>query len=134
MKMRDQWRENNVDLNKLSEGVKQFFNRGHFQSKLEKTGNGYRIEAATEKISNVQLQISVDILGEPNDFSIEFIADKRKGFFSPLMIAGYIATALGGGIIFRSEMKLQEALDKLEKEFWSHVDEQVALLTNSALK
>jgi len=47
------------------------------------------------------------------------------------MIFPYIAQALGGGAIFRGEMKLQKALDKLEKTFWKHADEQVALLTNS---
>jgi len=99
---------------------------------LEKTDKGYKIEAATEKVLNVQLKILVNVLGQPNDFTIEFIADRRKkGFFTPSMILGYIATALGGGAVLRSELKLQESLDKMEKTFWEHVDNQIAQLTPS---
>ncbi len=131
--MKDQWRGNNVDLNKLSESIKQYFIQGQFETTMEKTQDKYKIDAATEKILNVQLKILVNLFGQPNDFTIEFTADKeRKGFFTPSMIISYVATALGGGVFLRSEIKLKEALEKLEKMFWEHVDKKVAELTNSA--
>jgi len=133
--MIDQWHGNNVDLDKLSEGIKQFFTERLFETMLKKTPKGHKIEAATERILNVQLKISVNISGDPNDFKIEFIADKRnRGLLSPSMIIGYIASTIGGGAFLRKELNLQEALEKLEKAFWNHLDKQVAELTNSASK
>ena len=132
--MRDQWRGSNVDLTQLTEGVKQFFSDRQFEVKLVKTGEGYVIEAQTESVLNVRLRIEVNIYGEPNDFTIEYVVDKkRKGFYSPSMIVGYLSTIFGGGLIFRSEFKLQEALEKLEKAFWEHVDSQVAKLSRSTI-
>jgi len=133
--MKDQWHGNNIDLNLLSQKINQFFTQRQFQTKLEPTQNGYTIEAATEKILNIQLKITVDITGQPNNFTIDFTTDKKtKGFFTPQMIIGYVASALGGGSIFLSEVKLRETLEKLEKMFWDHVDKQIAELTNSAEK
>lgn len=131
--MRDQWRGSNVDLGLLTEGVKEFFTDRQFEVKMEKKGEGFVIEAETASLLNVRLRIDVSIYGTPNDFTIEYVADKkRKGFYSPTMIAGYLSTILGGGLLFRSEFKLQEALEKLEKAFWEHVDGQVARLERSA--
>jgi len=133
--VKDRWIGNNIDLSALSEGVRKFFTDSQFETELQQTENGYKIKAATEKILNVQLLIIVEITGKPNDFSVEFTAGKqRKGFFSLSMIIGYITTILGGGSILLSEVKLKEALDKLEKMFWTHVDTQVSELTNSAEK
>lgn len=128
--MKDQWQGNNVDLAQLSESIKQFFTERQFETELKKTRLGHEIEAKTEKILSAQLKIYVSIHGEPNDFTVEFTTDKKtKGTFSPSMILSYVTQALGGGAIFRGEMKLQEALDKLEKAFWEHADKQVAQLT-----
>jgi len=133
--VRDQWLGNNIDLNLLSQAIKQFFTERQFETSLQKTQEGYKIEADTEKILNTQLKIIVEIFGEPNDFSIEYTADKkRKGFFSPSMIMGYVTSVLGGGSFLLSEVKLRETLEKQEKIFWTHVDDQVAKLTNSAQK
>jgi len=133
--VKDRWVGNNIDLNILSERIKKFFTDSQFQTKLDQTKNGYRIEAATEKILNAQLNLLVEITGQPNDFTVDFTAGKqRKGFLSPSMIIGYITTTLGGGNVLLSEVKLRETLEKLEKMFWTHVDTQVAELTNSAEK
>jgi len=133
--VRDQWLGNNIDLNLLSQAIKQFFTERQFETSLQKTQEGYKIEADTEKILNTQLKITIEIFGEPNDFSIEYTADKKgKGFFSPSMIMGYVTSVLGGGSFLLSEVKLRETLEKQEKMFWTHVDDQVAKLTNSAQK
>ena len=131
--MIDQWQERNIDINILSDGIKQFFVERQFETKLETTKHGQQIEASTRSILNTHLTITVDIKGKPNDFTVEFAPNsKRKGFFTPSMIASYITTAIGGGAILRSELKLRESLDRLEKTFWTHVDELVEKLTNSA--
>lgn len=133
--MKDRWVGNNINLHVLSEGVNEFFTESKFEAKLDQIKNGYRIEATTEKILNIQLKILVEITGQPNDFTVDFAADKqRKGFLSPSMIIGYITTILGGGSFLLSEVKLRESIDRLEKMFWTHVDAQIAQLTNSAEK
>lgn len=117
----------------LSEGIQQFFAERQFETKLETTKHEQKIEASTRKILNTQLTITVDVKGNPNDFTVEFTNNpKKKGFFTPSMITGYITSGIGGGAILRSELKLRESLDKLEKTFWTHVDELVQRLTNSA--
>jgi len=133
--LRDKWRGNNVDLNRLTEGIKQFFTQGQFETTTEKSNDGYKIEAVSQKILNVQLKITVDIYGKPEDFTIEFTADKnRKGTLSPSKVLGYIAGVFGGGSLLLSDIKLREAVEKLETAFWEHVDRQVAELTNTASK
>jgi hypothetical protein len=130
--VKDQWKDANIDLGELSKGVEQFFIQRQFEDTLEKTEKGYKIEAKTEKVFHAQLKILVNIFGGPNDFTIEYTTSEQgKGFFNRSMIFSYIAQALGGGAIFRGEVKLRDALEKIEKEFWSHVDKQVALLSNS---
>jgi len=129
----DRWQQRNIDLNVLSKGIEQFFAERQFETKLETTKHGQKIEASTRKILNTQLTITVDVKGNPNDFTVDFTTNpKKKGFFSSSMIAGYIASGMGGGAILRSELKLRESLDKLEKPFWTHVDKLVERLTNSA--
>lgn len=131
--MKDQWHGSNVDLYKLHEGIKQFFTQRQFELSDEKIQDGYQFTAATQKILGVQLKIHVNLYGDPNDFTIEFITDaKRKGFLSSSMVLSYMATIIGGGAFLRSELRLRESLDKLEKTFWEHVDKQIADLTNSA--
>jgi len=128
----DRWLENNVNLDLLSKEIKQFFPEEEFDSKLEPTKKGYKIEAVT-KIPTFSLKIFVDIYGQPNNFTIEFTTNKtKKGILTPSMIMGLVAAPFGGGTFLLSGLKTQEAVDNIEKMFWEHVDKQIAQLTNSA--
>ena len=132
--MIDRWLENNVNLDLLSKGIKQFFPEEEFDSKLEQTKKVYKIEAVA-KIPAFRLKIFVDIYGKPNDFTIEFTTGKkRKGKLTPSMIMGLVTSPFGGGTFLLRGLKTQEAVDDIEKMFWEHVDKQVAQLTNSADK
>jgi len=131
--MIDRWTERNIDLSLLSQEINGFFTERLFETELKPTERGFRIQALTRKILNQQLKIAVDIYGQPTDFTVEFVTDpKRKGTLSPSMVLGYVASAFGAGSFLLSELKLREALDKLENMFWQHVDVQVDKLTNSA--
>ena len=125
--LKDQWVGSNVDLNLLSQKVKQFFTEIQFETKLEQTHGKHRVEA-----SNPQFKIATNIYGEPNDFTIEFIPNKKTRGFSLSMMLGFITSFFGGGILLLRDVKLQEALTAVEQIFWKHVDKQVAELTNSA--
>ena len=130
MKVEKQWLEKNVDLNTLAERIRPFFHETDFETIVEKIQEGYMIQANC-KIPNLKLRIEVKMLGQPNDFAVEFSAGSRGGYFSPSMIAGYLTTMFGGGYLVSRETKKREALDMLENDFWKHTQMQVADLVDS---
>ena len=131
MKVEKQWLEKNVDLNALAERIRPFFHETDFETMVEKKQEGYMIQA-NSKIPNLKLKIDIKILGQPDDFTVEFSTGSRGGYFSPSMIAGYLTTIFGGGYLISREAKKREALDMLENDFWKHTQMLVADLVNSA--
>ena len=129
--MKNGWLEKNVDLSMLAERIEPFFHGSDFETVVEKTQEGYMVQAVS-KIPNLKLEIRVEILGGPNDFMVEFLAGGKGGYFSPSMMAGYLTTMFGGGYLISREAKKQEILGVLEKEFWRHTQMQVADLVGSA--
>ncbi len=131
--MKDHWLEKNVDLRILAERVKPFFHETDFETTFEESKKGYTIRAVC-KIPNLQLRIDVKVLGQPNDFTVEFLSGGSKGIFSLSMIVGYLTSLFGGSYLVLRETRKREALDKLESDFWKRMQMQVADLTNSAVE
>ena len=131
--MKDQWLEKKVDLRLLADRIKLFFHETDFETTLEEARKGYTISAVC-KIPNLRLRIEVKVLGQPNDFTVEFLSGGTKGIFSPSMIVGHLTSLFGGGYLVVRETRKREALDKLESDFWKRLQMQVADLTNSAVK
>lgn len=129
--MKNQWLGKNVDLSMLAERVKPFFSRTDFETTVEGIQEGYIIQAVS-KIPNLKFGISATIFGRPSDFTVEFCAGSGGGYFSPTTIAGYLTAMFGGGYLVSREAQKREALDKLENDFWRHVQVQVADLAGSA--
>jgi len=127
--MKDQWLGKNIDLHALSEQIKLFFTEKQFETTIQEKPNGYKIQAATQKILNVQLKIEVEIIGQPNDFTISYVTEGRNERLLSSSVAKYLAWAFGGGIFVLKEEKLKETLDKAENTFWSYVDEKITQLT-----
>jgi hypothetical protein len=125
--LKDKWVGSNVDLTALSKSIVEFFTDNKFETKLEGTKDDFKIVAA-----NPLSKIKVNIYGKPNDFTVEFLPDKKSQGFSLSMILGQIASLIGAGGLLLRDVKLQESQNILERLFWKHVDEQVAGLTNSA--
>ena len=128
--MRNQWLEKNVDLSMLAERIRPFFYETDFKTTVEKTQEGYVIQAVS-KIPNLKLRISVEILGRPNDFMVGFLSGGQGGYFSSSMIAGYLTTMFGGGYLVSREAKKRETLDLFEDDFWRYTQMQVADLVDS---
>lgn len=131
--MKNQWVEKNVDLRMLAERIRPFFHKTDFETTFEEVQKRYIIKAVS-KLPNLQVRIDVNIFGQPDDFTVEFLSGGKKGIFSPSMIAGYLASLFGGGYLILKETRKQEVLDTLESDFWKHVQMQVADLVNSAAK
>jgi hypothetical protein len=129
--VRTQWLEKDVDLRLLTEGIATFFHETDFETTLEEMREGYVIQARS-KIPNLQLRIEAHVVGQPHDFVVEFLSEERRGIFSPSMLPRFLASLFGGGYLVLRETRKQELLDTLEKDFWKHVQMQVADLANSA--
>ena len=129
--MKTQWVGKNVDLGMLTERIRLFFSETDFETTTEKVKKGYIIRAVS-KIPNLKLKINVEILGRPNDFTVDFSTGSKGGYFSLSMIIGYLTTMFGGGYLLSQEARKQETLEILENDFWKHADMQVANLVNSA--
>jgi hypothetical protein len=128
-----QWYGKNVDLGMLTERIVPFFYETDFETKVEKTQEGYVIRVVS-KIPNLRIAINVGITGQPNKFTVEFSSDGKRGFFSRSMIAGYLTMMFGGGYLISSEAKKRETLSMIENDFWRHAHVQVADLVNSATR
>lgn len=116
-----------MDLTALSKSVAEFFTDNKFETRLEGARDDFKIVAV-----NALSKIRVDIYGRPNDFTVEFLPDKKSQGFSLSMIFGQIASLIGAGGLLLRDIKLQESQTILERLFWKHVDEQVADLSSSA--
>ncbi len=122
----DQWIGINVDLSMLSERLLRFFEGNQFNTKLEQNPGKFVIYA-----SNQQFGLKVNIRGEPNDFKVEFMPTTKTQGFSLTMLVGYVTALFGGGTLLLRDIKLQEAITRLEKVFWQEVDIDVADLSKS---
>lgn len=116
-----------MDLRLLSEGIEAFLIDNKFEAVLKQSGSDFRVEG-----SNALFRVKVKVLGDPDDFWVEFIPSKKTGGFSSLsMIFWYIASPFGGGGLVIHDAKVQEAVTALEELFWDYVDKRVAELRDS---
>lgn len=129
--MQIRWLEKGVDLSALVERIRVFFHDMDFETSLEKVQEGYAI-LAVSKIPSLPLRINVNVFGGPNDFTVEFSYGAKGGHFSTAVVAGYLTSIFGGGLLIRREAEMRETLDRLESWFWKHVQIQVADLAGSA--
>lgn len=123
----DQFTGANVDLGLLTERLVRFFEGNEFETRLERTPTRFVIYA-----SNMQFSVKVNVRGEPNDFKVEFIPNKKTQGFSLTMVLGYVTTIFGGGTFMLRDIKLQEAINRLEQVFWKEVDIDIADLSKPA--
>lgn len=127
-KMRRRWVGKNVDLALLSQRVEDFFKSKGFKTKKDESADGYELSGTAQHVRDVRGHIAVRILGNSNDFVIEFVASERT---RRSIMLGFITTMFGGGSLILRGLRLQEALEKLEREFWVYAEDDVAHLANS---
>jgi len=92
-------------------------------NQLENTKILLGSQPAPDRRENVDIQI----IGDPNDFVVEFSADRRA---RSAILFGYITTMIGGGNLLLRGLKSLEGLRRLEKEFWMHIEHCVEHLTH----
>jgi hypothetical protein len=69
------------------------------------------------------------IAGHPDDFIVDLRASE---LVTRQVRIGILTKPIGGGHYLLRSLRLQEELEKLEKEFWIFVEDKVAQLAHSA--
>ena len=127
--MRDQWIGKNVDLALLSGCVENFFKVRGLKTVKEESAGKYEISVGPRNARDTRGGIYIRIFGDPNNFVIEFHGSERV---RSSIRWGLMTTLFGGGPFLLRGLRLQEALEKIEREFWVYVEETIARLADSA--
>jgi len=129
LKVQTQWVGKNVNLTLLSEYVEDFFKGRGFKTKRDESAEEYTVSGIPQRAHGIYGKVCVRILGSSNDFVIEFLPSQHT---RSAIRAGFITTMFGGGALLLRGLKSQEELERLENEFWEHVEEDITRLVDSA--
>ncbi len=129
MKMQRRWTGKNVDLDLLSDCVEDFFKNRSLATRRTKSAGERTILWQPERTARMQEPMSVKVVGDSDDFTIELKASELTNRSVRL---GMLTKPIGGGYFLLKSLKLREALEKLEKEFWIYIEDKVAQLAGSA--
>jgi hypothetical protein len=129
--MQSQWIGKNVDLKLLGECIEDFFKDKGFKTTKDESAGKYTILWTSKRVRNMRDAMRAAVFGDSNDFVVEIIASERTRGSIRL---GMLTKAFGGGYLALRGLKAKETLEKLEKEFWTYIEEKVTHLTGSAEK
>jgi hypothetical protein len=127
--MEDEWIDKNVDLSLLADRVEGFFRQKQFVTATEKSNTEFLVVAKPGSNHGIVEPIRAYVTGQPRHFKVKFEAGSRSNAF---VRYGTLTSLLGGGIFASKGLKSQEALERLEREFWIYVDRAVWSLTNGS--
>jgi len=128
--MRKSWKGKNVDLALLVTRIGDFFKVKDFEAVKGQTSTGYQIFAEDSPHFKIDGYINVTVEGSPDNFTVNFEQSTGKKKRSHIRSIFLESMFLGGYFILK-RLKSEEALFKLEKEFWRHVENVVLQLSNS---
>jgi len=128
--MQKRWTGKNVDLDLLSEYIEEFFTDKGLKAKTTVSQGKRTILWVPQNVRwPANKAMTVNIVGDSNDFTIELTATEQTLRSIKL---GLLMKPLGGGYFALRGLRLREALEKIEREFWVYVEDKVAHLTGSA--
>lgn len=128
LKTQKSWTTKEANLDLLTERIENFFKSKGFETRKNASPNGTKISTVPKHFRDVKAGIKVTIWGSPHDFMVELSVDETSRFSTLL---GLSTIPLGGGTLVLRGLKLQEALERLEKEFWVYVEETIPYVTRS---
>ena len=113
----------NVNLSELTQKIVQFFEAEEFNAITAlQTENGYQIVAGDSKCYRMENDVSVTVAGTPDDFTVSLTSSKEeKRTTLPLMLA----SMFGGGYFLLKNLKSDEAMLKLERDFRQRIDRMI---------
>lgn len=127
--MQRRWVGKNIDLNQLSKWTEDFFKDKGFVTKQYELKGEHTILWAPLSVKNMDKAMKVKILGDPNDFAVELIASEttRRSIW-----LGMLTKPFGGGYLLLKGLRLKEALQAIERDFWVFLEDKVASVAGSA--
>jgi hypothetical protein len=114
----------NVNLSDLVKKIIEFFESEKFDNVTAlKTETGYQVIAGGSPHYKMENDVSVEIKGNPNDFTISLTACKEENTSrAPMMLA----QMFGLGYFYLKSFRSQETIQKLETNFRRKLDNMIA--------
>jgi len=129
--MQKYWSHKNVDLEKLTQKIEEFFKDNLFDIKTKKTENIYRLTAKNSANYILDGQIELIMTGQPEDFTINVELQRTRSTLSKIPIIG--TTLLGGGyFLFRNAKYYEEEWNQFKKDIWDYLEKTVNKLAGTA--
>jgi len=126
LKTQKRWTAKDANLDLLTEKIESFFKSKGFKTKKNALPNGTRIATAPKHVRDVKAGIQVAILEGPHELMVELSVGETSRFSTML---GLSTILFGGGTLVLRGLRLQEAMERLEKEFWVYVEETIPYIT-----
>lgn len=129
-RLRKNWLNRNVDLEKLTEQIGDFFKTKQFEAIKGETNSGYQIFAQDSLDYKFSGYVTVAIEGRPQEFLIELEhpGKSKRDIYFPIM-----STALlGGGYFLSRSLKAREEWLRFERDFWDFIDKVIDYLSNTS--
>jgi len=125
--MEKRWQNHGVNLQRLAQTVENYYLRRNLKVKETVLEDGYSIRIIRTGLRTSGV-MSVIIRGTPDDFTIETRATEEE---DRAIKVGLITSIIGGGSLVLRSVQVREQMEKMEREFWSTIEETVRSLTNS---
>jgi len=118
------WKDMNVNLSNLVQEIIQFFESNEFNNVTAlETETGYQVIAGDSKHYKMENDVSATIEGKPDDFTVSLTSCKiEKKFALPLILT----SMFGGGYFLLKNLRSEEAMQKLERDFTGKIDSMIA--------
>jgi len=116
------WINKKVNLSYLVERVCLFFEANGFKTKMERLKDGWMVLAIRSFDGRFKC-VSVKVLGQPDDFTIDFSFEgNRRG----LRLLWAFGALFGLGAFFLKDLEWMGFFKALENDFWAYIEREIA--------
>ncbi|MGB9778854.1 MAG: hypothetical protein ACPLW8_05565 [Candidatus Bathyarchaeales archaeon] len=122
------WTNQNVDLSTLTEKLANFLENEEFDITVYKEEKGYSITANNSPKYQIEGYITIQVNGEPNNFSIRMEGSSEGA--SSLRLPPLLMTMFGGGYFLLKKLKSNEKYIEFTRNFWQNVNKILLQLKN----
>ncbi len=117
--MQKSWTNQNINIHTLMERIIKYLEKEDFDLTVYQEEKGYTIIAENSKKYDLEGGISIQIEGEPNEFTIKMKESRREvAYRFPLLLS----TMLGGGYLLLKRLKSNEKYIEFTRDFWQNVN------------
>ena len=125
--MEKRWQNHGVNLQRVTEIVKNYYLRRNFKVNESVLEDGYSLSITLRELRTSGV-MSIAIRGMPDDFTIETRATEEE---DRQVKIGLMTAIFGGGILVLRNIRVREQMERIEREFWSTIEETIRSLADS---